>query len=162
MGTVQISSCAFWTEWSTFHMSASSRFSNKRISVPQHSSWLRRLCDVQQNVQRTLGHLQEVFDRIHKAGLNLKPYRYFFLCTSIIYLGHVVEVEWVSPDSQNWKLRIISPHREMSESFSHSYDWCLTSGSLSRTRPFMSQLCGCCWRALHFNGNSHSKMVSNH
>ena len=37
-----------------------------------------------------LSHLKEVFSRLRKAGLCLKPKKCSFLCDQVVYLGHVI------------------------------------------------------------------------
>ncbi len=45
-----------------------------------------------------LEHLKIVFERLREAGLTLKPRKCFFSQTRVIYLGHVISREGVSPD----------------------------------------------------------------
>ena len=42
-------------------------------------------------------HIREVFERLQKAGLKLKPSKYFFGKSSINYLGHFVSKYGISP-----------------------------------------------------------------
>ena len=43
-------------------------------------------------------HLQQVFERLRQAGLKLKPSKCSFLCREVVFLGHVISVDGVSPD----------------------------------------------------------------
>ena len=43
-------------------------------------------------------HLKKVFERIHNAGLRLKPKKYFFAQEKVEYLGHVVSAGGISTD----------------------------------------------------------------
>ena len=45
-----------------------------------------------------LAHLQEVFDRLHKAGLTLKPIKCSFLRESVPFLGHIISQRGIQPD----------------------------------------------------------------
>ena len=45
-------------------------------------------------------HLEQVFDRLRKANLRLKPRKCRFLCKEVSYLGHVISVEGVRPDPE--------------------------------------------------------------
>ena len=45
-----------------------------------------------------LAHLQEVFDRLCKAGLRLKTKKCRFLKPTVSYLGHLVTSEGIQPD----------------------------------------------------------------
>ena len=45
-----------------------------------------------------LSHLKEVFSRLRKAGLRLKPKKCSFLCDKVVYLGHVISKEGIAPD----------------------------------------------------------------
>ena len=47
-----------------------------------------------------LQHLPEVFDRVRKAGLRLKPTKCRFLCEQVAYLGHVISAKGVAPDPE--------------------------------------------------------------
>ena len=48
--------------------------------------------------QQHLFHLEEVFKRLHEAGLKLKPQKCVFGVSSIKYLGHVIDQNGVRPD----------------------------------------------------------------
>lgn len=39
-----------------------------------------------------LSHLREVFNRLRKAGLHLKPKKCSILCDQVVYLGHVISI----------------------------------------------------------------------
>ena len=43
-------------------------------------------------------HLKQVFERLRKAGLKLKPRKCVFLKPDIQYLGHVISKSGISPD----------------------------------------------------------------
>lgn len=45
-------------------------------------------------------HLQEVFERLCKAGLTLKPKKCYFAQSLVRYLGHVISRDGVSPDPE--------------------------------------------------------------
>lgn len=45
-----------------------------------------------------LHHLQLVFDRLHIAGLRLKPTKCLFLCEEVPYLGYVISKHGIRPD----------------------------------------------------------------
>ena len=45
-----------------------------------------------------LTYLEEVFDRLRKAGLRLKPKKCSFLCDQVVYLGHVISKDGIAPD----------------------------------------------------------------
>ena len=45
-------------------------------------------------------HIREVFERLQKAGLKLKPSKCFFGKSSINYLGHFVSKDGISPDPE--------------------------------------------------------------
>ena len=45
-----------------------------------------------------LQHLQQIFDRLRKASLTLKPKKCSFLQKQVIYLGHVISSSGISPD----------------------------------------------------------------
>lgn len=45
-----------------------------------------------------LGHLREVFERLRKAGLRLKPKKCHLLRAEVYYLGHVVSSTGIKPD----------------------------------------------------------------
>ena len=45
-----------------------------------------------------LDHLREVFDRLRKAGLRLKPKKCLLLRREVPYLGHVISKEGIRPD----------------------------------------------------------------
>ncbi len=45
-------------------------------------------------------HLRTVFERLHKAGLTLKPQKCSFSRTTVTYLGHVISVDGVAPDHE--------------------------------------------------------------
>ena len=45
-----------------------------------------------------LQHLQQIFERLRKAGLTLKPKKCSFLQSQVIYLGHVISSDGISPD----------------------------------------------------------------
>ena len=45
-----------------------------------------------------LRDLQLVFDRLHEAGLKLKPSKCFFCCTELLYLGYLVTPDGLKPD----------------------------------------------------------------
>ena len=47
-----------------------------------------------------LEHLKIVFERLREAGLTLKPKKCFFAQIRVIYLGHVISREGVSPDPE--------------------------------------------------------------
>ena len=47
-----------------------------------------------------LTHLQEVFDRLRKAGLRLKTKKCRFLKPTVSYLGHLVTSEGIQPDPE--------------------------------------------------------------
>lgn len=53
--------------------------------------------DFDQHIQR----VDEVLDRITKAGLKLKPSKCRLLQTEVVFLGHVVSAEGVRPDPAN-------------------------------------------------------------
>ena len=46
-----------------------------------------------------LDHLREVFDRLRKVGLHLKPKKCLLLRKEVPYLGHVISKEGIRPDS---------------------------------------------------------------
>ena len=50
-----------------------------------------------------LDHLQQVFDRLRKAGLTLKPKKCSFLQDQVIYLGHVISSKGIAPDPSKTK-----------------------------------------------------------
>ena len=53
-----------------------------------------------------LQHLQQIFERLRKAGLTLKPKKCSFLRKQVIYLGHVISSSGISPDpSKTQKVR---------------------------------------------------------
>ena len=43
-------------------------------------------------------HLQQVFEQLRQAGLKLKPSKCSFPCREVVFLGHVISVDGVSPD----------------------------------------------------------------
>ena len=45
-----------------------------------------------------LQHLQQIFEWLRKAGLTLKPKKLSFLQSQVIYLGHVISSDGISPD----------------------------------------------------------------
>ena len=45
-----------------------------------------------------LSHIKEVFSRLRKAGLCLKPKKCSFLCDQVVYLGHVISKKGIAPD----------------------------------------------------------------
>ena len=45
-----------------------------------------------------LQHLQEIFERLRKANLTLKPKKCSFLQRQVAYLGHVISSDGISPD----------------------------------------------------------------
>ena len=45
-----------------------------------------------------LQHLEQVFERLRKAGLTLKPKKCSFLKKEVIYLGHVISSQGIAPD----------------------------------------------------------------
>ena len=45
-----------------------------------------------------LQHLQQIFDRLRETNLSLKPSKCSFLKKEVIYLGHVLSSEGISPD----------------------------------------------------------------
>ena len=47
-----------------------------------------------------LQHLSAVLERLHKANLTLKPKKCFFLQRVVVYLGHVISQNGVSPDPE--------------------------------------------------------------
>ena len=47
-----------------------------------------------------LAHLQEVFDRLRKAGLRLKTKKGSFLKPTVSYLGHLVTSEGIQTDPE--------------------------------------------------------------
>ena len=49
-------------------------------------------------LEEHLAHLTEVFARLRKADLRLKPKKCMFLRPKVQYLGHVISLEGVSPD----------------------------------------------------------------
>ena len=51
-------------------------------------------------LEEHLQHLEEVFDRLRKANLRLKPKKCRFLCDEVVYLGHVISVKGVQPDPE--------------------------------------------------------------
>ena len=48
-------------------------------------------------------HLQRVFERLRQAGLKLKPSKCSFLCREVVFLGHVISANGVSPDPAKTK-----------------------------------------------------------
>ena len=44
--------------------------------------------------------MEQVFDRLRKANLRLKPKKCSFLCKEVSYLGHIISVEGVRPDPE--------------------------------------------------------------
>ena len=52
------------------------------------------------------GDLRAVFDRIRAAGLKLKPSKCSLFCDQVLYLGHVISADGVSPDPA--KLRVLA------------------------------------------------------
>ena len=49
-------------------------------------------------LEEHLDHLQQVFNRLRKAGLTLKPKKCSFLQDQVIYLGHVISSKGIAPD----------------------------------------------------------------
>ena len=47
-----------------------------------------------------LEHLQDIFSRLEKAGLKLKPSKCSFFRKKVKYLGHVLSEEGVAPDPE--------------------------------------------------------------
>ena len=47
-----------------------------------------------------LQHVEEMFDRLRKANLRLKPKKCCFLRDEVTYLGHVLSAKGVQPDSE--------------------------------------------------------------
>ena len=44
-------------------------------------------------------HLREVFERLRSAGLHLKPIKCLLLRDEVPYLGHVIPVHGIQPES---------------------------------------------------------------
>ena len=58
------------------------------------------------SLEEHLQHLQQTFERLRKAGLTLKPKKCAFLQKQVIYLGHVISSDGISPDpSKTQKVR---------------------------------------------------------
>ena len=55
---------------------------------------------VSRTFEEHLQHLEQVFDRLRKANLRLKPKKCSFLCKEVSYLGHLISVEGVRPDPE--------------------------------------------------------------
>ena len=51
-----------------------------------------------QTFEEHLKKLREVFDRLRKAGLRLKPKKCLLLREEVLYLGHVVSAAGIKPD----------------------------------------------------------------
>ena len=51
-----------------------------------------------QTFEEHLAHLVEVFSRLQKAGLRLKPKKCAFLRDEVAYLGHIISQEGIRPD----------------------------------------------------------------
>ena len=45
-----------------------------------------------------LKHLEQVFERLKKAGLTLKPEKCCFLRKEVLYFGHVISGKGIAPD----------------------------------------------------------------
>ena len=45
-----------------------------------------------------VAHLRQVFDRLRQGGLKLKPSKCTFLCDKVVFLGHVISADGISPD----------------------------------------------------------------
>ena len=45
-----------------------------------------------------LDHLQQLFDRLRKAGLTHKPVKWSFLRESVPFLGHIISQQGIQPD----------------------------------------------------------------
>ena len=52
------------------------------------------------NMADHLTHLQEIFDRLKKAGLKLKPSKCHFAAKEVRYLGHLLSAQGVKPDPE--------------------------------------------------------------
>ena len=55
-------------------------------------------CECRQKQCECRRHLQEVFERLWKAGLRLKSKKCLLLCEEVPYLGHVVSSSGIRPD----------------------------------------------------------------
>ena len=72
--------------------------------------WIAYIDDVlvsSPDFESHLVHLQEVFDRLCKAGLRLKTKKCRFLKSTVSYLGHLVMSEGIQPDPEKTS-RVIS------------------------------------------------------
>ena len=49
-------------------------------------------------LEEHLDHLQQVFSKLQMVGLILKPKKCSFLKDEVIYLGHVISKNVISPD----------------------------------------------------------------
>ena len=55
---------------------------------------------VSRTFEEHIQHLEQVFGRLRKANLRLKPKKCSFLCKEVSYLGHIISAEGVRPDPE--------------------------------------------------------------
>jgi hypothetical protein len=66
-------------------------------------------------------HLQQIFERLRKAGLTLNPKKCSFLQEQVIYLGHIISSNGISPDpSKTQKVRDYSAPTDVKNQFAQA------------------------------------------
>lgn len=54
---------------------------------------------IRKNFEEHLENIARVLDRLHEAGLKLKPSKCHFLLKQVQYLGHTISDQGISPDA---------------------------------------------------------------
>ena len=69
-----------------------------RTSVEVISVYLDDILVAPRTLEEHLAHLVEVFNRLRKAGLCLKPKKCAFLHDEFVYLGNIISLKGIRPD----------------------------------------------------------------
>ena len=68
--------------------------------------YLDDICIFAPTIDKMLDQIQLVFDRLKKFNLKIKPKKFQFFSTSVLFLGHVLSARAYQPTQKRWiKLR---------------------------------------------------------